>query len=178
MLVIALVPIAAGLMTMAAGYVRRGDVAFSDLADGMRRGLGKNLLLGTGQLILTAVLAADLVVGLSIGGLWGSFLAVAAFYGLMLLWVLAIVAWPLIVDPERRDEPLRWRLRLAALLVLARPLRLLGVGVVLAAFLVVSALFIPALLVFSVALAWLVAAHYVLPTADHLEGRATLEVEE
>jgi hypothetical protein len=69
------------------------------------------------------------------------------------------------------NEPARERLRLAALLVLAHPVRVVGLGLVLAALIVISVVAVVALLTVSVAFAALVATRYVLPAADRLEAR-------
>lgn len=55
------------------------------------------------------------------------------------------------------------------------PVRLTGLAVLLGAFLAASTLFAALLLTVAMALAFLVAARYVLPAADRLEGRATVE---
>jgi hypothetical protein len=84
-----------------------------------------------------------------------------------------VVAWPLVMDPLREGQPLRARLRLAVILVLAHPLRMGALALVLAAFLAASAVLAAALITVSVAYCALVAAHFVLPAADRLEGRPT-----
>jgi hypothetical protein len=83
----------------------------------------------------------------------------------------AWIAWPILLDPARAAEPARDRLRLAALLVLAHPLRVAGLGLVLAVLVVVSTVAVIALVTVSVGFGALVASRYVLPAADRLEAR-------
>ena len=67
--------------------------------------------------------------------------------------------------------PVRERLRLAALLLLAYPRKLGGLGLTLFVVVAISTIAFVALLTFAVALSALVAARFVLPAADRLEGR-------
>jgi uncharacterized membrane protein YesL len=80
-------------------------------------------------------------------------------------------AWPLLLDPVRADRPVRERLRLAVLLVLAYPLRMGLLGAVLAVIVLASSVAVIALMTISVSFAALVATRYVLPAADRLEER-------
>ncbi len=75
----------------------------------------------------------------------------------MLVWTI----WPIVIDPERSAEPVRSGVRLGALLVLAHPIRM---GLM-------------AIITFAAAYVSLVAAHFVLPSADRLEGRETMIIE-
>lgn len=178
LLLLLMVPLTAGVMTMAVRLVRAGHVGFSDFTEGVRRPLLRNLGVGAVQLFLIAVLVVDVLVGIGTGNLAGFVLAVAAFYGLVGLWVFAVVAWPILLDPERHDEPLRAKLRVAALLVLAHPLRLGGLAFTIGILLVVSTLALAALVTFALSFALLIAARYVLPAADRLEGRLTRVIED
>ena len=100
---------------------------------------------------------------------WG--LATLAAWGLLATWLLAWTAWPILVDPARADQPVVARLRLAALLVLAHPIRIGLLGIVLGLFLAVSTLAVVALATVSVAFSALVASRFILPAADRLEAR-------
>ena len=86
-------------------------------------------------------------------------------------WLVAWTTWPILLDPSRSGRPVRERLRLAGLLVLAHPVRIAGLGVVLATFLIASTVAIVALAAISVSLSALLASRFVLPAADRLEAR-------
>lgn len=173
---VALLPLAAvpaaGTMRMATCLVRRRHADFGDFTGVVRRP-GTVLALALGQGVVALVLVVDLWLGGAIGGALGVLLSVSALYGLLIGWAYAAVTWTLVLDPERDGEPISSRLRLAAIILVAHPIRvggfLLMVGLVLA----VSGLAIAPLLTFTVALAWLAIAHFVLPVADRIEGRLT-----
>ena len=175
LLPLAAVP-AAGMLRMATVLVRDGHSDFGDVMDVIRRP-GMALAVGTAQAVLALVLVVDMRLGAAIGSFVGLLLTVSALYGLVIGWAYASVAWPLLVDPERDDEPIAGRLKLAGLVLVAHPIRvggfLLLVGIVLAT----AAIAIAPFVTFAVALAWLVIARYVLPVADRIEGRKTLTVE-
>lgn len=167
----------AGLMRMSTRLVRDGHTDFDDFLAVVRRP-ATSLVLGVAQCAVLAVLAIDVAVGASIGSFLGSLLQVSALYGLVILWAFASAGWPLVLDPVRDGDPLRARLRLAVVMLVAHPVRvgavLLGSGVVVA----VAALVIAPLVTFALALVWLGLARFVLPVADRLEGRATLVLDE
>jgi hypothetical protein len=101
-------------------------------------------------------------------------LGLVAFYTVLGVWVLSITVWPIVLDPERRAESVRAGVRLGALLVLAHPLRIGLLVLVLTVVAVAAVIFVAAIVTFAAAYLALVAAHYVLPSADRLEGRATV----
>jgi hypothetical protein len=177
-LAVLLVPLSVGLMAMATHLVRDRHVALSDFTDAIRGRFLRHLALGLGQLALGFVALVDLGVGLQSPGLIGPALTVSAIYALVALWVVGVAAWPILLDPLRADEPVLARLRLGALVTLAHPIRLGGLAALLAILLALSAVLIAALLTVAGALTVLISAHYVLPAADRLEGRATVEVED
>lgn len=168
--VVALVPLAAGCMAQATSLVRDGHTDLGEFAAVVRRPW---LVLGLGivQFVAGAVLVVDLSVGAALGMPVGGVLVVSAVYGLAILWTYAVVAWPIVLDPSRRDEPLAARLRLAARLLVAHPLRVFGLAALVGIFLAVATIAIAAIVMFALALAWLVTARYVLAAADRLEGR-------
>lgn len=129
------------------------------------------LLLGVAITGCGAVFFANIATGIVSGTLLGWAIATLAFWGLVVEWLLVWTAWPLLFDPTREGRPVRERLRLAALLVLAHPRRIGGLGLVLLAVLALSAVAFIALLTVSLAFAAIVAARYVLPAADRLEAR-------
>jgi len=172
-----MVPLTVGLMGMATALVREHSVVMSDFARPIRGRFWRLLALAAAQLGLTIIVAFDLVLGLQIGGILGVVMATVAFYSGLALWVLAWTIWPLVTDPERKEEPVRACVRLGALLVLAHPIRLGVMAVVLAAITAASTVLAAAIITFAAAYMALVAAHFVLPSADRLEGRETLVLE-
>jgi uncharacterized membrane protein YesL len=172
-----LVPLTFGLMGMATTLVRERTLVMSDLVRSVRTDFARRFALGLAQLALIAVAVVDLLVGLQIGGMIGLVLLVTAAYTLLAIWILAVAAWPIVMDPLREAMPLRPRLRLALFLVLGHPVRFTLLALVLAAVLTVSAVLAAALVTFAAVFAALVAAHFVLPAADRLEGRRTVPPE-
>lgn len=73
--------------------------------------------------------------------------------------------------------PISARLRLAAVVLLAHPIRVGGYLLLVGLVLTLSAIAIAPFLTFTVALAWPAIAHFVLPVADRIEGRQTRVVE-
>ena len=176
--VLLLVPIAAGIMRMADRYVRDGSAEFGDFLLGARRRLWQNLALALAQLALMTIAVADVFIGLQMENVVGPVLAVASIYGFIAIWVVAVTTWPLVLDPQREGEPLRAKLRTGAALPLVNPFGVIPLAGLIGGFLVLSTILVAAVLTFAVALAWLVAAHYVLPLADCWEGRAALEADD
>lgn len=175
LLPLAAVP-AAGTMRMATSLVRQRHADFGDFTDVVRRPV-MVLGLGVAQGVVALVLVIDLWLGGAIGGAFGVLLSVSALYGLLIGWTYAAVAWTLILDPERDDMPMSARLRLAAVILLAHPIRVGGYLLLVGLVLALSAVAIAPFLTFTVALAWLAIAHFVLPVADRIEGRLTRIVE-
>ncbi|MCA1588311.1 MAG: hypothetical protein LC744_06585 [Chloroflexi bacterium] len=171
-----LVPISIGIMRMATSVVREGHTVLSDFSAAFRPRAWRHLALGLGQLMLLVVAAVDLLIGVQLGGMLGTFLALSAIYMLFAVWGLGVTCWPVLLDPVRAEEPIRQNLRLGVAVALAGPVRLTGVALLLAACLAASTILAALLLTVAVAFVFLVAAHYVLPAADRLEGRETLEV--
>lgn len=173
---IGLIPPAAGCMRMATTLVRDGHTDFGEFLAVLRRPW-QPLVVGCAQLAIVVVLVVDVQVGRAWASPIGGVLVVSALYGFVIGWAFAIVAWPIVLDPVRRSEPLRARLRLAGLLLLAHPLRMGGLALLVGAFLLASTVAVAAIVTVALAFAFLVVARYVLPAADRLEGRETLEVE-
>jgi uncharacterized membrane protein YesL len=169
-----MVPLTVGLMGMATALVRERSLVMSDFVSSMRARFWRLQALGVGQIGVVTVAAFDLILGLQLGGIIGLVLAVIAFYTGLAIWVLSLTVWPIVVDPERRNEPVRSGVRLGALLVLAHPLRMGLLAIVLAALTVASTILVAAMITFAAAYIALVAAHFVLPAADRLQGRPTL----
>jgi uncharacterized membrane protein YesL len=172
-----MIPLTAGLMGMATALVREKSLVMSDFVRPIRGRFWRILGLGALQLAVTIIAGFDLMLGIQIGGIVGLVLAIIAFYTGLFLWVLAWTIWPIVTDPERLTEPIRSGVRLGALLVLAHPIRLGAMALVLAVISAVSTILAAAIITFAAAYVALVAAHFVLPSADRLEGRETMEVE-
>jgi uncharacterized membrane protein YesL len=161
----------AGLFRMATRIARGEAVSFWDAAAAWRRDVGSTLLLGGAFALVAVVLTVNLVSGILDQSLGGWAFATLAFWGLVAAWLVAWTAWPVLCDPWRSAWPVRARLQLAGLLVLAHPVRIAVLGIFLLVLLVASSVAIVAILTVSVALATVVAARFVLPAADRLDAQ-------
>ena len=174
--ILGLVPMTAGCMGLATSLIRDGHTDLGEFAAQLRRPWPA-LALGAVQIVLAAVLIVDLMVGDALGSTIGGILLLSALYGLAILWIYAVVAWPIVLDPVRNGEPMAARLRLAGMLVVAHPVRMAGFALLLGVFLGIATIAVAAIVTFALALACLVAARYVLPAADRLEGRPPVDAE-
>jgi hypothetical protein len=178
---LALLPLAsvpaAGTMRMATCLVRDGHVDFGDFVDVVRRP-AMALVVGYLQGLIVLILVVDLWIGSVVGEVFGMVLTLSAAYGLLILWAYAAAAWTLLLDPERDGDPIPARLRLAGVVLVAHPIRVGGYLLLVGLVLGLSALAIAPFLTFTLALAWLAIARFVLPVADRVEGRATMVVDE
>jgi uncharacterized membrane protein YesL len=161
----------AGVFRVTTRIVRGEAVSFWDAMDAWRSAVRQTLAVGAGAVLAVVVLGTNVVLGLAGESPLGWAIATMAAWGLAVLWLMAWTAWPILEDPERSGIPLRARLRLAALLVLAHPVRIGLLGLGLAIFLVLSTVAIVALVTVSVAFAALVTTRYILPAADRLEAQ-------
>lgn len=175
--VLLLVPPAAGTMRMATRLIRDGHTDFSDFTEMIQRPW-RVLWVGAAQLVITGVLVADMSIASGWQSWPGTFLVVSAGYGLLVMWAFALVAWPLLLDPERDSDGVRPRLRLALVVILAYPLRIGLFALLIGVLLLVATVAIAPIITFAVGLAWLAIARYVLPIADRVEGRETLVVDD
>jgi uncharacterized membrane protein YesL len=158
-----------GIVRLAALTARGRDVVLSDVWRAYREFGLAALAIGVLTTLAAALLASNVVIGATMGGLGGWLFATLAASGLLGIWVVGFPLWILLVDPERADRRLRDRVRLAVLLVLAAPGRMLALGLLLLVLLLISTVAFAALLTISLSYAALVAARYVLPLADRLE---------
>lgn len=161
----------AGIFAIATRIVRGESVSFWDGIEAWRRELRPALALGTGLLAAGIVLGFNVVSGILSGTALGWGFATLAFWGLVAAWIFAWLAWPVLLDPARANQPVRDRLRLAGLLLLAHPVRVGSLGLVLALLILVGTVAVVALVTVAVAFAALVASRFVLPAADRLEAR-------
>jgi hypothetical protein len=159
-----------GIVRLAALVARDRDVVLSDIWRTYRQFGVLAFAVGAVTTVAAVLLASNVVIGVTLGGLGGWVFATLAASGLLGIWVVGFPMWILFVDPERADRPLRDRLRLAVLLVLAAPGRMVALGLLLLIVLLISTVAFAALLTISVSYAALVAARYVLPLADRLES--------
>ena len=161
----------AGIFRLAARIVRVApDPGWHDVLWPYRHAAGPSLALGFGVVAATVILGRNLVAGIGDqGDLFGWGIATLAGWGLVAVWSAALVAWPLVADPERDGQPLRGRLRLAAALLLVNPVRIGALAIVIAITTAISTILTAALLTVGVAFAALVACRVVYPMADRLE---------
>ena len=165
----------AGLFRLAALITRGEPVSLSDALawrSSARRALAAGVVIGG----LTLVLGFNVLVGLSSLDPLGWAFATAAFWGLLVVWLVGLALWPLLFDPLRLGQPLASMVRLAVVVVLVHLGRYLALMLVLAVVFIVSAILAAALLTISVAFVALVMADYALHVADRIEGRATIVV--
>ena len=166
----------AGIFRVTTRIVRGEAVSFWDAIDAWRTNALATIGIGAGFVATTFVLGFNVVSGLASSSPLGWGLATLAGWGLLAAWLLAWTVWPILADPVRDGQSVMARLRLAALLVLAHPVRIGLLGIVLGLFLAVSTVAVVALATISVAFSALVASRFVLPAADRLEAQLASRV--
>ncbi len=160
-----------GLYRMAALIVRGESVSFWNGIGAWRRFLIPALAAGLALVSAGSVFTVNLLGGLASGDPIGWAFATLAGWGWLVMTMLAVTFWPLLVDPRREGWGARRTLRLAGYLVVAHPLRLVGLTVATAILLALSTVAFAALVTISVALAALFGSHFVLASADRLEAK-------
>ncbi len=160
-----------GVVRLAALITRGEPVSFWDSVRAWRTYVWPALVAGAAFGAAWLVLVTNMIVGLTGNGpaAWG--LGTLAAWGILASWTFALVFWPLLVDPGRAGAGRLDIARLAALLVLAFPLRLGAMALIAAAAMLASTVLFAALLTVSVAFVALFACRYVLPAADRFEAR-------
>jgi hypothetical protein len=162
----------AGLFRVATRIVReRGRVGLDDALDGWRVRPERSLGVGSAFVVAWVILSLNIVIGTGTGGLLGWAIAVVAAWVLVGSWLLFWTAWPLLTDPERENRSLRDLGRVAAILVLAEPVRIGILGLSVAILLILSTVAVVPLVTVSLAIAGLASSAVVLPAADRLESR-------
>jgi len=164
----------AGTMRMATRLARDGHTDLGDFWEVVRRPWPL-LALGLAQLGVTVVLVGDVAIAAGWRSWAGTFLAASAAYGIAVLWAFAVVAWPIILDPERDGEPVRRRLRLAAAALVVHPIRVGLFAAAIGALMLVAVLLVAPVLTCGIAFGWLAIVRFVLPIADRVEGRVPRE---
>jgi len=161
----------AGIYRLAALIARDQPAAFGDSLSAWRQFLRPALIIAAAVVGITAVLTVNIVVGFTSADPFAWAVGTLAAWGLLATGTVALLAWPLVVDPLREGQPLIQRLQLASTLLLLAPLRVGALVVLMWAVFVVSAVLFAALLTVSIAFIALVTSRYVLPAADRIEGR-------
>ena len=164
-----LIPVSCGLLRMACHAARGNTVRIRQFRRGMSHRLWVHLALGVVQVLILGVSAVNLGVGLSDPGLFLAAVAVVSAYVALGVGMVATAAWPLLLDPYRSTMSWRDVLRLAVTVLLRRPIGLAVLTILTAALIAFTAQTI-LLALFLPAYGSLVAAHYVLPIADELQG--------
>ncbi|MDP9271345.1 MAG: hypothetical protein M3P14_10315 [Chloroflexota bacterium] len=162
---------ASGVFRLAALIAREEPPDFSDVTDAWRRLAPAALGAGVVLTLVSVVLAFDLLGAIGSANPVAWAFATMAGWGLIAVGTYTMVAWPLLVDPRRETRSMREKLRLAGLLLVAFPARMLGLALIAALILLASTVAFAALLSISLAYVALVACRYVLPAADRLEAR-------
>ena len=163
----------AGIYRLAALIVRERPVSFSDSLAAWREFLRPALVVSAAAVGITIVLSVNLIVGVTSLDPISWAVGTLAGWGLLVTSAIALLIWPLLVDPVREGQPLVERLQLAGTLLLVSPLRVAALLLLMWAVFVVSAILFAALLSISIAFIALVTTRYVLPAVDRLEGRKT-----
>ena len=159
-----------GLAQLGANATRGRDVNLSDVLDPVRDRPVAVLAAGAGFTLAAFVLAVNVASGVLTGNAVAFALGTLAGWGLLGLFAVGYAFWPLLVDPERAGRPALEALRLAGLLLLAHPVRMVVLALLLTGVLLVSTILFASLLTVSVGFVLLVAARFVLPAADRLEA--------
>ena len=165
----------AGMFRLSALIVRGEPSALSDALAWRsfgRRALGAGLLIGGSSVVL----GFNIALGISSFDPLGWAAATAAFWGLVLLWMVAASVWPLLFDPLRGDESATSLVKLALIVALVKPVRYLVLVGILGVVLIVSTVLAVALLTISAAFFALAMSFYAIHAADRIEQRRTIVV--
>jgi hypothetical protein len=165
----AIVPLTCGLARVADDIARERVVSLRTFGSGVFDRFWTKLALGLVQMIVLVVAIADIVLAPAIGGVAAVASMVLAVYVAASSLAYGLVFWVLLVDPELRHASVRQIGRLALAVVLRKPgqVAFLFLFAVLAAsvtgYLVVPVLFLPSIVLLTV-------AAYVLPAAEEVRG--------
>jgi hypothetical protein len=155
-----------------AGHIVRGeDAVLSDAFRAMRERTLAALLLAGVFAWAGVLLAINVRLGLGAGTVVGWGFATFAGWALLALVCIAIVVWPIVADPDRRDLSVVTILKLAGYVVLARPVVMMVLALVVVVLGIVSTIAFAAIVTISVAYLALVSSRVVLPEADWIAER-------
>ncbi|MFL5711903.1 MAG: hypothetical protein ACJ77W_08500 [Chloroflexota bacterium] len=178
-----LVLLCALALPTAAVFRTAGDIVRPDTVAGQHelrwafgRPAGRLLLVGLSFVIAVTVCAWNVVGGLASGGPYGWAFATLAAWGLVASWCLAVVVWPVLVDPERPDRPLTDDLTLALQGIFTEPRRMVRLALVTGLIVIVSVVLTAAILTVSVAFVALLGCRTVYPIVDRLEAQSAVPV--
>jgi uncharacterized membrane protein YesL len=160
-----------GLVRLAAVVARGGDPQVGEAFRAYTRWLVPTLVAGLTLVAAGFVLLTNVSVGLQFRGIAGSAFAMLSVWGLVTAWLIALAFWPLLVDPIRADTGAAAKLRLAAIVVLAFPVRMVLLGAVLAAIAFVSIAAVLPIVTVSAGYVATTSCRFVFAAADRLEGR-------
>lgn len=162
----------AGVFRTAGRVVREtGWVSIDDALDAWRADVPRTLVIGAAFVVGWTIFALNVAIGTGLGSVLGLSIAIASVWALIGSWLLFWTLWPLLTDPSRIERPARRQLRLAALLVIADPIRIAVLGLAVGVLLVLSVITILPLVTVAMAASALIAGHVVLPAADRLEEK-------
>jgi hypothetical protein len=175
-LLLVLVPATAGIGRLAAYAFRGLPPRLPQVLEGARHRWPGALALGAFQLLVTGIALLNVDLGLTFAT-WPLVVAAIVSVNLgVMATVVGTTVWPLLVDPARDDVATSQLVRLGLEVVAVRPLRVLGMDVLLAAMLVVSLqTFVGALVLLPLGV--LLTTHLVLPAADRLRPPAAVAAE-
>lgn len=158
-----------GVVRLAAFIARSDDVVLSDAFGAYRSYLVPALAAGVVTTAVFGILGSNVASGLLSGGPIGWVLATLAGWGLAIGVAVSLAFWPLLVDPRRAGRSIVATARLAALVVLANPIRMGGLGLVVVLVGIIGTIAAAAIATFALAWIALAACRVVLPLADRLE---------
>lgn len=154
------------LMRLAVEGARGAAVNGATVRGELGRLAGRKVILATIQLLVLGIGAANVTLSTGIGGVPGILSALVAGYALIATSVYAVALWPIVCDP-RREGPLREQLRLAAAVVLVKPLQV-GVLAVITVLALIASVQLIAPSLFLASLVLLAIASYVTDVVDRL----------
>jgi hypothetical protein len=157
---------AAVLMRLAVSAARDDAPSWRLAHTELGRLAGRKVGLAAAQLVVMGVALLNFSLAPRMGGIGGAVITVVAWYVLLAVSVYAVALWTIVCDPWR-DPALRDQLRMAAAVVLLRPVQtvvlalITGLAVLVSVQLVVPASFLPSLVTLAI-------ARYVVDVADRL----------
>lgn len=169
LLLLLVVPVTCGIVRMAGHAVRKDHPRLRHFLAGLRYRWWQHLLLGVLQFLVLVMAIVNVGIGMRGENLLAALVAIVGLYVGVAAVVLGVAAWPLLLDPDREGRAVLSVLRVALAVVLRRPFRTGLVALVV----VVLALGVSQVLLLGLLLPGfgaLVAAHFVIPTANRLEA--------